>query len=425
MKGGNKMHKFSRHFLFIENKDQVIIGNKYRCTYIKISKECYEILEQLIKSKIDAQEYSKVFEEKEDLEYFLELIEILIQKRILVDSGDEEIVESFDVQWEVTNQCNLKCKHCIADAVATEQLLCKNDEIYSITDKIISMSPKSLTITGGEPMLLPFFFELSKYIKEQYQNEMMLMTNGTYITAENAKQIANLYNGIYISVDGVSEETCRTIRGAGVFGKVMNAIQYLKDVGMEDISLSMVLTNENRVYKDEFYEMCSRLEVTPMLRSFAAVGRGENHQDWYITSDDNLTHDDSVANDFVIKRRTGQPDVKFGACGGRYGSVTIGPKGDVFLCAPYEYNGQSIGNIAEMENVKDFFCSEKFKETTAYKEFEMKMPENHERCKTCNVQYFCWHCPFIFEQAIQNDRLFDKYCENKKKDLAFAIWGEV
>ena len=419
------MYKFTRHFLFIQNNDQIIVGNKYMCTYLKISKECYDILEQLIQNGIDIHRYSQVFEESEDLEYSQKLTELLLQKRILVETQDEESIRSYSIQWELTNECNLSCRHCIADACTVRQSSDENKLIYDIADSIISLTPESLTITGGEPMVLSCFFELSAYIKGQYENELMLMTNGTLITAENAKQIASIFDKIFISIDGVDEETCRTIRGAGVFGKVVNAIRYLKEAGMKKISLSMVLTNENRVYKDKFYELCSKWGVTPMLRSFAPVGRGKNYQDWYVSSEKRFISNDSVDGNLVDEKRSSQPDVKFGSCGGRYGSVTIAPTGDIFLCAPYEYMNQSVGNITKIENVRDFFWMEKYKETKVYREFELKMPEYLEKCKDCNVRYFCWHCPFLFEQTVKNDRNFDLYCRHKKENLTFALWGEV
>lgn len=38
------MYKFTRHFFSLKNGEYVIIGNKYRGTYLKLSAECYQIL---------------------------------------------------------------------------------------------------------------------------------------------------------------------------------------------------------------------------------------------------------------------------------------------------------------------------------------------------------------------------------------------
>ena len=93
----------------------------------------------------------------------------------------------------LTDKCNLHCKHCIADAVTTKTLIADRDEIYAIADKIIGVKPRLITVTGGEPMVLPFFFELSEYLRKNTNGEMNLMTNGTYINEENAVKIRTFW----------------------------------------------------------------------------------------------------------------------------------------------------------------------------------------------------------------------------------------
>ena len=162
------MRKFTKNLLFLKNGEQVIIGNKYECTFLKISRECYDILNGFVKNKVDKDEYERVFEDHGDSEYFSELYDKLVEKKILVSEDDKELLKNFDIQWEVTNQCNLHCKHCIADAVTTSKLIADKNVIYDIADRILGIEPGNITITGGEPMVLPFFFELSEYIRSRH-----------------------------------------------------------------------------------------------------------------------------------------------------------------------------------------------------------------------------------------------------------------
>ena len=69
--------------------------------------------------------------------------------------------------------------------------------------------------------------------------------------------------------------------------------------------------------------------------------------------------------------------------------------------------------------------SEEFRKTESYLNFEKKMPENFKRCKECSVKYFCWHCPFLFEQSLKNEKSFDNYCKLRKKEIGFSLWGEI
>ena len=418
------MRKFTKNLLFLQNGEQVIIGNKCECTFLKMSTECYDILNGFVNKGIGKHEYENIFEDKDDKEYFRELHDKLVEKKILVDENDKELLTDFDIQWEVTNRCNLHCKHCIADAVTTKTLIADKAETYAIADKILGVKPKLITVTGGEPMVLPFFFELSEYLRENTDGEMNLMTNGTYINEENAARIKELYNTVFISVDGSDEKSCSEIRGAGVFAKVINAVKFLKAAGVKNISLSFVLTAQNREHEQPFLKLCRELEVSPMVRTFSPVGRGEEHKDWYI-QDESVEDNDPVDPEFVRKTRESQPYIEFGACGGRYGSFTVNPKGNMFLCAPYECSERPIGNILDVDDVRTYFYEEEFRKTENYLNFEKKMPENFNRCSECSVKYFCWHCPFLFEQSLKNEKSFDSYCKLRKKEISFSLWGEI
>lgn len=161
-----------------------------------------------------------------------------------------------------------------------------------------------------------------------------------------------------------------------------------------------------------------------MVRTFSPVGRGKDHKDWYI-QDESVEDNDPVDPEFVKKTRENQPYIEFGACGGRYGSFTVNSKGNMFLCAPYECSEKPIGNILEVDDIRKYFYEEEFRKTESYLNFEKKMPENFKRCKECSVKYFCWHCPFLFEQSLKNEKSFDNYCKLRKKEIGFSLWGEI
>jgi hypothetical protein len=101
------MYKFTRHFFSLKNGEYVIIGNKYRGTYLKLSAECYQILTKLMCHQGNMEEFNDIFERQEDKEYFSTLKEILLKKEILVDFEEKEYIENIDIQWEITQKCNL------------------------------------------------------------------------------------------------------------------------------------------------------------------------------------------------------------------------------------------------------------------------------------------------------------------------------
>lgn len=416
------MYKFTRHFFILENEKERIIGNQYRGTYVKISSECYEILEKLLKYQCSLQRFDNIFADEEDKEYFLKLYKILVKKNILVNIEEREYIDNIDVQWEITKKCNLNCVHCIANAMITKPEETYN-EVKKIANKLLALNPTSLTITGGEPMILNYFWKISEYIRKNYSGKLILMSNGTMINSENASAIAQIYDEVSISVDGIDESSCSLMRGKGVFHRVIDSVRFLKQSGMKKISLSMVLTTENRKYKEKFYMLCDELQVEAQVRVFAPVGRGEKYTDWYISSEKEM-NEDPVSEEGKKRFKENQPNVKMGTCEAKYGSFVIDEKGNMGLCAPFQELIPNIGNIKNIDDISNYIRLEKYKKTVAYKEFEKFLPESKEGCRECNIRYFCWSCPFINEQALKNDRHYKEYCRNSKKNLKLALWGE-
>lgn len=417
------MYKFTRHFFSLENGEYKIIGNRYRGTYLKISDECYQILEKLINYQYSMEKFDDIFEREKDKEYFLKLYEILLKKNILVDAEEKEYIDNIGVQWEITQKCNLNCAHCIANAQITRKEESYN-EIKKIADKLFALSPTSLTITGGEPMILKCFWRISEYIRKKYSGKLILMTNGTMINSENVSIIADIYDEVSVSIDGVDENSCSVIRGKGVFHKVIGSVKLLKQTKMKKVSLSMVLTNENQKYKEKFYSLCNELQVETQVRVFAPVGKGAEHIEWYISSSEE-TSEDLILEENKKNFRENQPKVEMGVCEAEYGSFTIDERGNIGLCAPFQELIPNVGNIKDIEDIANYIRLEKYKETEAYRIFKQFLPENKEECKNCDVRYFCWSCPFINEQALKNDKYYKEHCRYNKKDLKFALWGET
>ena len=68
------MYKFTRHFFSLENGEYIIIGNRYRGTYLKLSDECYQILKKLIHYQERIEDFYDVFESRERFHVFFMIL---------------------------------------------------------------------------------------------------------------------------------------------------------------------------------------------------------------------------------------------------------------------------------------------------------------------------------------------------------------
>lgn len=140
----------------IINGDKVIIANRDTGSWIRISRQCRDIVCTACEFSLKNSEILENLADDEDRIYINELLKKLKELGVI---GDEEKEEVIDVVYLLlTNRCNLKCIHCCADAAD------ENSEVYrremstqewtGIIDKIVEIEPGGIVLTGGEPLFL-------------------------------------------------------------------------------------------------------------------------------------------------------------------------------------------------------------------------------------------------------------------------------
>ncbi len=125
---------------------------------------------------------------------------------------------------ELTDKCNLRCKHCYGDFVGSKILNIKEATI--IVNQLKEAGCWRVTLSGGEPFVLGG--DLSKMVElfRSNFNKLILVTNGTLIKKEYYTFLKNI-DLVQVSLDGPSE-IHDFIRGKGVFNKAINSIKWLK-----------------------------------------------------------------------------------------------------------------------------------------------------------------------------------------------------
>jgi len=134
------------------------------------------------------------------------------------------------VFWELTARCNLKCRHCRAEAqehVVTGEL--STDEVRSVARDIRKTGDPILILTGGEPLVRPDIFELASMCSKLF-SRVALATNGTLVDDAVAAQIAaSGIQRVSISIDGATAGTHDAFRGLpGSFEEALRGIDALR-----------------------------------------------------------------------------------------------------------------------------------------------------------------------------------------------------
>ncbi len=101
----------------------------------------------------------------------------------------------------------------------------------------------SFNVTGGEPFLRPDFFAILERMAG-IGFEIYVLSNGTIITAERARRLADLpVHGVQVSLEG-PREIHEAIRGPGSFAASLQGIRTLTAAGVK-VSLNATLSRLN------------------------------------------------------------------------------------------------------------------------------------------------------------------------------------
>ncbi|MEM3732404.1 MAG: radical SAM protein [Candidatus Bathyarchaeia archaeon] len=182
----------------------------------------------------------------------------------------------FQVVWEITSACNLKCKHCSANAGVRSNEL-NTEEALKAIDELDKFGITILAFSGGEPLIRKDFLKLAKYAADK-GIYVAVATNATLITREKAKEMKEAgIEYVQISLDGATPETHDSFRGApGTFNRTIEGI---KNVVAEDffVNVSTTVTKLNYREVPKILDLCEKLGVDWfMAYNFIPTGRGVN-----------------------------------------------------------------------------------------------------------------------------------------------------
>jgi heme d1 biosynthesis radical SAM protein NirJ len=149
------------------------------------------------------------------------------------------------VIWNLIRRCNLTCKHCYttsADIDFPGELT--TPEIYTVMDDLKAFKVPVLILSGGEPLLHPELFNISRRAKDM-GFYVALSSNGTKISADNIDEIADIdYQYIGVSLDGIKDTHDQFRRVKGSFDEALRGVHLCLEKGIK-VGIRFTLTQDN------------------------------------------------------------------------------------------------------------------------------------------------------------------------------------
>jgi MoaA/NifB/PqqE/SkfB family radical SAM enzyme len=173
-------------------------------------------------------------------------------------------------------------------------------EIKGLISKVKKFNP-FIAIGGGEPLVRKDILEVLKYAKEQGLS-CEVVTNGTLITPELAKQLVKLADSVIFSIDGPPEINDH-IRGMGTFDRVARGIrlvQEAKEISQKEtlVRINCTISSLNLQYVDELVDIAHSLNCGLSLNHliFSDSETAQRQTDFL---KDNLSLEDETIQGFV------------------------------------------------------------------------------------------------------------------------------
>ncbi len=184
------------------------------------------------------------------------------------------------ITFAPSQKCNLQCIGCYASSVANAPTLS-----FDIVDKVVDevyneWGNRFMTITGGEPFMYEDKGKTLFNIYKKYPNMFFLVyTNGTLITKQIARKLAELGNVTpAISLEGWEKETDER-RGRGVYKRILESMENLRQAGvLFGVSITSTKKNINTLLDDKFYEFLFEEQGASYMWQFQLMPIGKGNQ---------------------------------------------------------------------------------------------------------------------------------------------------
>jgi len=190
------------------------------------------------------------------------------------------------VFWEITEKCNLRCRHCYLEK--------KNKRtIYQFTEEkalahlnaLHRGGIKTVLFMGGEPLLHRNIFEFVKVAgRYGYGLHAAILTNGLLLSEEVVASLKkNGISAVQVSIDGIGDGY-KFIRGVG-FAAIDENIKRLKKNKIV-VQAKFTITEKNLHEFEDVWRYCSESKISLSTSLILGTGRAKeslalNPQDYF------------------------------------------------------------------------------------------------------------------------------------------------
>jgi radical SAM protein with 4Fe4S-binding SPASM domain len=317
----------------------------------------------------------------------------------------------------LTDSCNLKCVYCYAtERKKRENANYKTWKKY-VSDIIDFAGKPVFTFTGGEPLLIPYIFDLADYIKSR-GCDCILLTNGTLINSnEVADRVAQLFYMVKISLDTQDESISQELRGPGIAEKVRFAFNLLSERKCNVQILATVTSKTCQNLESFSASFNNQVQFQPLYQD---IGRAKSDENLSISG---LQYYNALTESGMfnllphfhqnIHKYRNNP---YKRCAMANEELSIDADGNVFPCHILHFENFVCGNLNKEK------ISEIYKNSAVLNELRTVNVDTIPKCMTCIYRNICGGAcrarVDVYKKGIKGS---DDFCSFEQKSILDAL----
>lgn len=191
----------------------------------------------------------------------------------VLDCSEQRSLNYCIAIWNLTNRCNLSCKHCYSESTVNDKDSLSTEDILKTIPSMYKAGIRFLIFSGGEPLLRKDIFEIAQECKKN-NITTYLSTNGIYIDQNNIDDIVSNFNYIGVSIDG-DRDTHDKFRGLkGAFDRSITAVLLLLKK-TKNVGIRFTLTKETLKNLKFIFNLAEKYKIPKIYISHLVyAGRG-------------------------------------------------------------------------------------------------------------------------------------------------------
>lgn len=331
----------------------------------------------------------------------------------------------FQVVWNLSRACNMKCVHCYEDAGSRDKDELNSEQIKLGLEKMAQSGVTSIAFSGGEPTVHPHILDFISQANDLGMFAAMA-TNGYKLSRgkECTRYVENGLRFVQISVDGLEPKTHDKFRGVkGAWDRAIQAVENCVDTDLF-VEVATTATEYNFQEIPDMIDLMRDLGVDWfMIYNFIPTGNGEKIVDMDISpkkrlkllekayneneegemqilstapqyatvAESMVSNENQVIPTHFYNPEYNSPLIKqladfIGGCGAGRFYMSVEPNGDLYPCVFFPHNPDvRLGNLME-NDLEDIWKNNQLLNILRNKE----ILEGH--CGECESHNICGGC---------------------------------